>query len=182
MDFAQESTSLYTSSVLESTSDSKAVNKMPSTWLKDPSVCNWQRKKVRNETPELSLQLEREQEKLGTHITQVIIQKLWGIQRYILIAQTKKKARLLLPTCSSHSNKHKSMPKDVSDLFRPAFILVRASSAVSGQRPSVCRQTFHTHILLSPTERYNRGVNRSRENAWNNTHRQVLGFFSPQKK
>lgn len=97
MDFAQESTSLYTSSVLESTSDSKAVNKMPSTWLKDPSVCNWQRKKVRNETPELSLQLEREQEKLGTHITQVIIQKLWGIQRYILIAQTKKKK----PDCSS---------------------------------------------------------------------------------
>lgn len=150
---------------------------------KDPSVCNWQRKRVRNETPELSLQFEREQEKLRTHITQVIkkktLQENSAAQRYIQIVQTKKD-RVLLPTCSSHSNKHKSMPKDVSDLSRPAFILVRASSVVSGQRLSVCSQTFHTHFLLSATEKYNRDVNRSRENAWSITDRQVWGFF-PQK-
>lgn len=152
---------------------------------KDPSVCNWQERKRKEwNTRSFTAIGKRTRETGGSHYTSYhtkTLQEHWGIQRYILIAQTKK-ARLFLPTCSSHSNKHKSMPKDVSDLSRPAFILVRATSVVSGQRPSVCRQTFHTHILLSPTERYNWGVNRSRENAWNNTHRQVLGFFPPKNK
>lgn len=165
--------------MLASTSDSKAVNKIPSTWLKIP-VSATQRKKKEWNTRAFTAIGKRTRETGDSHYTSYhrknSARKLMNSKIHT-DSSNQKKARLLLPTCSSHSNKHKSMPKDVSDLSRPAFILVRVSSVVSGQRLSVCRQTFHTHFLLSPTERYNRGVNRPRENVWNNTHWQVLGLF-----
>lgn len=120
---------------------------------KDPSVCNTEKKKEWN-TRAFTAIGKRTRETGDSCYTSYhrknSARKLRNSKIHTDSSNKKKKARLLLPTCSSHSNKHKSMPKDVSDLSRPAFILVRVSSVVSGQRLSVCRQTFHTHFLLSP--------------------------------
>lgn len=159
--------------MITSTLDSKAVNKILSTWLEIPVAvikrekrhentkaftAAWNKRNWRFTSPKLSYKSSA--------------RELWGIQRrYTLIAQTQ--SRLLLPTCSSHHSKHEPTPRRVSDLSRPAFILVLASSVVSGQRLSVCTHAFHTHFPL-PLKGV-RGVNRSKENACNNTDE--LGFF-----
>lgn len=94
-DFAQQPTALSTCSVITSTLDSKAVNKIPSTWLKIHVSVIKGEKRVRRGILELSWLFETEQERLETHIARVIIQK--ALQEMceefkgVLIIQTNKK-------------------------------------------------------------------------------------------
>lgn len=163
--------------MITSTLDSKAVNKILSTWLEIPVAVIMGEKKQET-TKAFTAIWNKRNWRFTSHTLSYksSARKLWGIQRYTLIVQTQ--SRLLLPTCSSHHSKHEPMPRRVSDLSRPAFILVLASSGVTGQRLSVCRMPF-THTSHSIPLKGVRGVNRSTENACNNTE---LGFSPPQIK
>lgn len=164
--------------MLTSTSDSQAVNKIPSTWLKIPVPAIDREKKVRNETPELSLQLEREQEKLGTHITQVIIPKLCKKTEefkdpYWWLKQQKPDCSSLpaLPTAINTSQCQKTCP-DQSSFWWELLQLSQDKGSLYADKP-------FTHTSYSLWQEGITGVNRSRENAC--TIHTGKGFFFPQK-